>query len=333
MGNISKEERQRRKDLERESSKPDIEIDTNGETDTPDIDTEPSFFENPLPDNPAHEQIEDDKNPLLNQPVVEADYTKSHAQITGQIPSEIPEPVIQPPIIDFNNATPLDENPLEGPEPVEPKPDRGKITNPAMDDASRKEKTAAVGYLVDTFINIYKQLNKLGLDICTMTREKMQKLAMEGKFDMRVLDLRIPVTESESISVGQFVDDVNEELKKIMVVKEETETEARSLLTIICKDRGWGLTPVQRLIALGVEDSIPKITAIISIRSQFNQIFKMGMRTIQNDIEYTQTKPNPGAPVTNPETRETSEAEFVPTEEVTGPSMPRDHSGNLKEPE
>jgi hypothetical protein len=336
-GRPTKEELENRRSLfEKEKNEKDQEDIDNIEF-TPDPnnndDIKDTLKDQPTAASNSQETIE--KEPLLSSPVVENDYTKTNARVEGPIPDEIPEPIIEQPVINFNEQPEFTDSGLSGPDPGEqlpPKPDRGEVKNPALDEASTRQKTAAAGYLVETVINAYVAINNLGKNYCTFSQDKMNQMAMDGKFDFAILDLEIPLSEEgDSIKIGEFLDQINEQSAKVFIVSEEFKEQARPLLMKIFKDKGWGMTPEQRLIALVVEDAAPKVAVMIAIRSQFNALIKMGTQIIQ--MKKDESRPTHTAgPVRNTDSEDLSKVEFVPTEEVK-PDISVDQSGNYKEPE
>ena len=265
------------------------------------------------------------KDPILNDPVVEDEHTKAKATIIGHMPTDIEEPVIQPTVVDFTEKT--EETTSEETTETEEVDPPGEVINPALKDATNKEKNLSAKYLVEACINAYCMLNKMGLDYCSFTHERLEIMALNGKFDFAVLDVELPI-ETEKITIGAFLDSITQQSQQIFVVTEEFKAKASELLLKIFKEKGWGLTPVQALIALVAEDAVPKIQALIVIRSQFSMLIKIGKQIVEKQKEVP-LQPKESEHTTRPAQKD-SDLPITPTEEVNSDTT--DSRGKIKEP-
>jgi hypothetical protein len=229
------------------------------------------------------------KDPFLSDPVIERDYTKMHAEIDGEMPYEIPEPVFDKTRVSFNDDATEDlHDPFLGQQgasreraPEAEAPERGDVKNPAWDEMDAKAKKAGAAYLADTCINAYVMLNNLGKKWCTFSQEKLQGMALDGKIDLEVLSVEIPISESDTVTIGDFLDQINSQSEEVFTVSEEFKTAAKPLLIEIFKKKGWGMTIEQRLLALIIEDAAPKVAIAFSIQSQFKTLIKSSMNILK----------------------------------------------------
>jgi hypothetical protein len=255
---------------------------------------------------PIPEPIKKDKNaiidPLNESKTIQREHSTFQPNIVGNV-ADVEELQLDPPVIDFNKQETIEmevehndgPNPAGEHEQPEPeKPDRGTIHNPAMDDLSPKQKAASAEYLAEQTIIAYKTLNNFGKDFVKFDEGKQQLKAIKGEFDFAVLSMRIPISETtnETISIKEYLDTINNQADQIFVVTEEFEEKVRPLLIQIYKEHGWGMTPLQQLIAYGVEDAAPKIAGIVAIKSSINQLLSISMQILDN-----MNKPKPGATV------------------------------------
>ena len=220
-------------------------------------------------------------DPLTDAPTHDREYTKHNVNVQGEL-GEIPEPEIKPPLIDLN-AEPEPQN-------IEPDPDlspgfESGPTDMPIEDADKKTKRAAAKHLATTVLGAYRELNNLAKKWVQVDEEKLMHKAALGNFNMDVLEVQIPLTDDiipKTVSIKEFLDDLNESAEEVYEVTEEFENEARPLLIEIFMRKNWGLTPEQRLLSLFVQDSIPKISALVSFKIQVNQLLNIATQILEN---------------------------------------------------
>ena len=230
---------------------------------------------------------------LLKTKTVQRDYAQAHIETKGIIPESVDEPQIEAPTIDFNNMSDGSDN--DGSEIVaEKRFEPGSVTNPGYHDLTPKQKNSSAEYLADTAINAYVVLNTWGKKFAQFDQNKMQQMAIDGKFDFAILDMELPLSEvtNETISIRQLLDDINTKADEIYVVSEEFKRECKPILIEIFKKKGWGLTPENRLLALFVEDALPKIATMVQLRGSINYFIKVSMQILEHEHSKGQATPN-----------------------------------------
>jgi hypothetical protein len=290
-----------------------VDLETSSISDDTDMDELDSMDLEDFENEDLDSDDSDNYDPLNSERVVEKSYTKLSADIIGNMPDEIPEPVIERTQVDFNDAV---IDPLEGYEgqvfsdEKEQKPERGEVKNPAWEEMTSKQKNSSAEYLAETCLNAYQLLNNLGKKWCSYGDDKRQRDALEGKFDFSILAVEISLSESgdETTTIGEYLDAINEQVGDAFTVSEEFKTNVKPLLIEIFKKKGWGLTVEQRLLALVVEDLTPKVALAFSIKSQLNQLIKIGSQMVTSQrIEREaseKAKTQPEKPVEKPEPKD-----------------------------
>jgi len=222
-------------------------------------------------------------DPLVDSSPIEKDYANPNADTVDQ---DIMEQDFQSPIDDVEYENIHNDG---DPEPInEPAFEPGKTSNPALDDAPNKTKNASAKYMADTALAVYQKLNDLGKDFCKLSEEKLQYKAIKGEIDLGILDFELPLDEndpSKTETVGKFIRTVNYQADEIFMVSDQFKDEARPILIEIFKKKGWGLTPEQRLLALVIEDAVPKVQAMMIIKSQLNQVLSIASSLYNKSYE------------------------------------------------
>jgi hypothetical protein len=102
------------------------------------------------------------------------------------------------------------------------------------------------------------------------SEKKMMKLAQEGEVDF---SLQIPYDlNGNTMSLGDFVGEYNEQQKDSLAVTEEFKEEAIPLLAKILDKRGMGLTDEQRFYMLVGGDAAQKVVVAITAMSTMKQM-------------------------------------------------------------
>ena len=226
-------------------------------------------------------EIIDDFNPL-DEPVLEKAYTRPNVKVDPKdFVGDIPEPTFTPPPM----GTPISEDEkVKKAEPIKP-------LNKEMNQMSNKDKNEAAGKFADMIMSGYKALNNWADSQLLFKEKKIRKLVNEGHIDLSV---QVPVSPTQSMSVGEFVNEYNEQTKGTIKVSREFEEEVMPVLTRVLAKRGVGFTDEQYLGYLVIKDGISKgflMQQSLSVQKEFLQMFKEA--TEVNRMRYTQAQPMP----------------------------------------
>lgn len=258
--------------------------------------------------NVENAEIIDDFNPL-GEPVLEKEYTKHNVKVDPKdFSMDIPEPSFTPPPM---GGTLKEEEKKKKPEPKEP-------INKEFNSMSNKDKEDAAGKFAEMMMTGYKALNGWVDSRLLFDEKKINKLAREGEID---LSMQVPITHNQTMSVGQFIDEYNEQTRGTIKVSREFEEEVMPVLTRVLAKRGVGFSDEQYLGYLVIKDGLSKsflVSQSISVKKEFLQMFKDGMQTRnaqftpppmnnpkpepQPEPTYTPPPPPPPPPQRNPDT-------------------------------
>lgn len=244
------------------------------------------------------------QDPTLTAPTVEREYAKANVNVKGDSTAEIPEPIISPPEIDLsknneNNNSFYNElggidigqeyennnisNTLPPKLERESKYEYGSTAMPGMEDIDARTKRKAAEHLADVCISAYVELHELAKSYVKFDERKMQIKAVKGQFDFAVLNIELPLSEegSETITVAQFIDSINQSADETFVVTEEFKNSVRPLLIKIFAKKGWGMTPEGQLLYIVAQDIVPKIQQMIIIKSYTRTILDISYKILQ----------------------------------------------------
>lgn len=271
-------------------------------------------------DIPSGDSLENDS--IVSQETIERDYTKIKAEIEGEVDYEVPEMEQNNMRINFNEeeieGTEEDGGEEEEQESEEPKRKRNSknvdpifgrerdegeedFRNPAYDTMTPKQKKESSSNLADMAIRAYEKLCSLGKSYAQFDDAKMQKKAMRGEFDMSVLSVHIPIDETgqETVSVKEFLDELNDNAEDIFTVSDDFKDEVYPLLCDIFSKNGWGMTPEQKLLSLVAEDVTPKVAGIVAIRKSIKDLTDIASSMVE-EIKKQGYNPPPPPPKQEP---------------------------------
>ena len=252
---------------------------------------------------------EHDFNPMMSDAVDEKGYGNVTAEITGKMPNKIPEQQIEAPKIDLNEFNaPIEDDTNDSKEPSSPKfsnPEPADLpfnsaetdpVNPYTTQMQPKDKKAGAEKLADMILFGYKWLWEQGYTFFSLEEDRVQKKAIKGRMDIDVLSVKLPMSDTESMRIGDFLDDYNEKLKDLTTVGDEFIEEVKPVLTRIFEKRGIGMTDEQFLIYTIGKDAVPRISGIIGIKIAVNQVLAMGNEMlkelrISNSRQYAAPQP------------------------------------------
>jgi hypothetical protein len=221
-------------------------------------------------------------DPFLAGKTKDKDYSLYDAEIEGDIPDEIPEPEMGKTKVNFDDngiddAEEITDSTFEDMGAPPERPERGDTSNPGLSEATPSQKKKAAEHMADTIIAAYVQINSFASEYTKFDEGKMKFKAMQGKFDMAVMGINIPISDDgDFMPLREFLDEINREADNIFTVSDEFKEEARPLLIEVFKKKGWGMTPEQRLLFMMLEDLTPKIIGVFTIKSSIKQVINIG---------------------------------------------------------
>ncbi|MCE5295103.1 MAG: hypothetical protein LLF94_10900, partial [Chlamydiales bacterium] len=225
-----------------------------------------------LNENIEDAEIMDDFNPL-DEPVIEKAYSRPNVRVSAKdLQGDIPEPSFIPP--------PLSEPMLEQ-EKVK------KVDEPfnkEMKELPNKDKTAAAEKVAKMIMQGYRFINKMADDALQFNERKLAKLQREGQID---LNAAIPVSATDIMSAGEFIQEYNMQTKDTITVSKEFEEEATPVLIRVLAKRGVGMTDEQYLGYLFIKDAASKgflISQSLSAKKEILNLVKEAM-VVQNGYQ------------------------------------------------
>jgi len=209
-------------------------------------------------------------NPF-DEPVVERDYTKPKVSFNPASIQDIPEPTFSPPNLDELQ----DEDYKE--EEKKEKPKRGfesddPLVNHELKDYDKKGAEEASAQLVDTFLEGYKVAHTFGNRYFTIGEDEIVKKAIKGELNP---DMRIPISQTQTISVHEFIGEYNRQVTEVLVVDDEFVEKVRPVMIRVFSSRGYGMTDEQFLIFAFGKDILTKGAQLYAFKKSLTQSLKM----------------------------------------------------------
>ena len=214
-------------------------------------------------------------DPLLSAPIVEREYSGKNAfDVHGETPISVEEPEQGKIVVDADRSGIDDEDdgiPMpedydnENEEESQQTQQRQARPQPQYEDPEfeddgldAKTKRQMASNVADTIVDGYKFLLTGGKNLAQRPREWYQMNAIQGKFDMRVLDFRVDVGGANMVKYGDFVENYNEMVDNVMVLDKEKEKRMRTLSKRVCEKHGLGMSDEWSLGLLVGGDIIEK---------------------------------------------------------------------------
>lgn len=229
-------------------------------------------------------ELVDDFNPL-DEAVIEKDYTRPNVRINPKdFEGDIPEPSLTPP--PMMGSTLNEEEKKKKVEPQEP-------INKEYNQLSNKDKNDASERLVDMCITGYKALNMFVDTKIQFDERKLNKMAMEGEIDLNMV---VPISQTDSLTLQEFVREYNDQSKGTISVSKEFEEEIRPPLKRIFAKRGIGMTDEQFVGYVLVKDIIAKgfiVKQSMSVKKEYLEMFKEQFALLRQGATMPQPNPTP----------------------------------------
>lgn len=216
----------------------------------------------------VEEKVEFDYNNLngynpLGSNVEEKRYTKANIKVTGKI-SDISEPTFAPPTLEELDLSEGEEDLKAGEDDVFGKQD--------LNDLPPKEKAEASAQLVELVLQGYSALHVFAQKYALIKDTKLYEKQAKGEID---LAMSIPISETESVGVMDFVDSFNKEIIETLTVDDEFKESVRPVMERIASKKGYGLTDEQFLLVMFGKDFIQKTAGTISLNKQLNKTLEI----------------------------------------------------------
>ena len=257
----------------------------------------------------------DNFNPF-DEPVVEREYTKPQVSYDPNTIQGIPEPTYQQPNLDE-----LEDEDYEDEAPKE-KPKKGfgsddPFVNNDLQDYSSKEKDEASAQLVDTFLDGYKVAHTIAGRYFTLSEEEIVKKAIKGELNP---DMRIPISQTQTISVREFIGEFNNQVNEVLVVDDEFVEKVRPVMIRVFSKRGYGMSDEQYLMFAFGKDIVQKGAQLYTFKKSLTQSLKMMTEMYNQQVQaaYNTQAPPPPPPSSGPS------PEPNPGQEPQGPPPTQD---------
>jgi len=204
--------------------------------------------------------------------VQDKDYTNVDPIIKGMGDNfEVPEFIPERPVIDLNNGA--SEEKKETNQQVQP-----QQTNQQENKLNKKNAQR----LAEMCIGAYEQLKTWMYYAANLDETRLEKMAIKGKFDMNVLNLELPISETETITVKEYLQDYERSLKRALNLEEDNrshlEPELRQMLidnlTAILEKRGYGASPEMQFAFLLGMDFLESSVQVLSLRAMTGKLLK-----------------------------------------------------------
>ena len=156
--------------------------------------------------------------------------------------------------------------------------------NPSLNDVPNAEKREAATHMAKLVMDAYEGLNKFANKAVQISPNKVRKLVAEGELD---LSIEIPYEADKTISMGEFIEEFNEQNKETFVVTKEFKKEVMPVLVRVLEKKGAGLNDEQFLGFMVLKDIGVKAFIGFQIRSALNDVLNLGK-------EFTQQKKDSG---------------------------------------
>jgi hypothetical protein len=200
-----------------------------------------------------------DYNPFDTN-VVEREY--STPKVASGVTESIEEPQFVPPTYEDIKQ----QKEMEGMEGMEEEGGGepfADLSNPALNDLNSKDKKIACESLVDTALDTYEQLHKFAQYSVKVDEEELQLKHQQGKID---LTEQIPVSETQNMSVGEFMGQFNKQSEEALAYDQEFGVKVRPAMIRVFMKRGWGMSDEQFLMYMFGKDIAIKVGIMYQLK-------------------------------------------------------------------
>lgn len=239
-------------------------------------------------------------NPF-DEPVIQREYTKPKVSYNPAEIQSIPEPSYQQPNLDELQEDDYENDSPKSKKESEPKPKKGfgsddPFVNNDLSDYSKSDADESAAQMVDTFLEGYKVAHTFGQRYFTIGEEEIVKKAIKGEINP---DMRIPISQTQTISVHEFIGEYNRQVTEVLVVEEEFVEKVRPVMIRVFSARGYGMTDEQYLMFAFGKDILQKGAQLYTFKKSLTQSLKM-MTEMYNAQVNPQYNPNSEQPPQSP---------------------------------
>jgi len=239
-------------------------------------------------------------NPF-DEPVIQRDYTKPKVSYDPNSIQSIPEPqYLQPNLDELEDEDFEEEKPKS--KPSKPKKGFGSddpFVNSDLQDYSKSDADDSASLMVDTFLDGYKAMHTFGQKYFTLSEEEIVKKAIKGEINP---DMRIPISQTQTISVQEFIGEFNRQVTEVLVVEDEFVDKVRPVMIRVFASRGYGLTDEQFLMLAFGKDIMTKGVQLYAFKKSLTSALKTmtEMYGQQVNPQFNDNTPPPPPPPSSP---------------------------------
>ena len=260
-------------------------------------------------------------NPF-DEPVIQREYTKPKVSYDPNTIQSIPEPTyLQPNLDELDDEDFEDEKTKSKPS----KPNKGfgsddPFVNNDLQDYSKSDADDSASLMVDTFLDGYKAVHTFGQNYFTLSEEDIVKKAIKGEINT---DMRIPISQTQTISVHEFIGEFNRQVTEVLVVEDEFVDKVRPVMIRVFASRGYGLTDEQFLMLAFGKDLLTKGAQIYTFKKSMESALKTMSEMYGQQVNPQFNKNSPPPPNPPNETKPNEKPkEDNPTPTPTPPPPP-----------
>ena len=215
-------------------------------------------------------------NPF-DEPVIQREYTKPKVSYDPSMIQSIPEPLYQQPNLDELQEDDYEDDKPASKKEKTSKPKKGfdsddPFVNQDLQDYSKKDADESASLMVDTFLQGYKVAHTFGQKYFTLSEDEIVKKAIKGEINP---DMRIPISQTKTISVHEFIGEYNRQVTEVLVVEDEFIESVRPVMIRVFSSRGYGLTDEQFLMMAFGKDIVQKGAQLYTFKKSLTQSLKM----------------------------------------------------------
>ena len=238
--------------------------------------------------------------------VLHEGYDDTIPQIKGAGTGEIiiPEFVPERQIINLEKPVETKTNEKLQSEPPKsqqpPKPQSTEPINPELADVDTTEAKKAAERFADKILKLYALVHTWSYLGLNLEDEKLKKRAMHGKFDMDALNIPIPISETEEMTVKEWLDSYNIGIRRTLnydintgqcVLPKEFIDEVRPPMIREFTKHGIGMTDLQTILFGFGQDVFDKGTKLVGLRISINSLLHGVNEILQKTKNPTPTRP------------------------------------------
>lgn len=204
---------------------------------------------------------------------------------------DIPEFVPERQVVNIGSGAPIDNpnnpisNPSAGSQPT-------NTPKQEADDFDPKSKKQNAKTLANMLIMAYGELKTLTYRGMSLTEDKLKRKALKGKFDMDALHIQIPISETESMTVLDYLEDYDRGLRKALHIEDDDRCHLPQEfvnavlpeLVKILERQGYGMSPEGKLIYTFGMDVITTATQVVGLKIATNQLLK-GVSQLMKELQ------------------------------------------------